>query len=98
MALRDKQRIIYTSPIKALSNQKYRDLQDEFKDVGLMTGLWPKWTCPERMSNVPYAAYELEFTFLKGISILDYIEDWFRGLLRGILGVKTIAHVDPPRS
>ena len=27
MALRDKQRIIYTSPIKALSNQKYRDLQ-----------------------------------------------------------------------
>eukprot|EP00972_Heterocapsa_arctica_P056779 8381673-Heterocapsa_arctica.AAC.1 len=38
MALRDKQRIIYTSPIKALSNQKYRDLQDEFKDVGLMTG------------------------------------------------------------
>jgi len=38
MALRDKQRIIYTSPIKALSNQKYRDLQDEFRDVGLMTG------------------------------------------------------------
>jgi len=30
--------IIYTSPIKALSNQKYRDLCDEFEDVGLMTG------------------------------------------------------------
>ncbi|XP_049848810.1 exosome RNA helicase MTR4-like [Schistocerca gregaria] len=38
MALRDGQRVIYTSPIKALSNQKYRDLHDEFKDVGLMTG------------------------------------------------------------
>jgi ATP-dependent RNA helicase DOB1 len=38
MALRDKQRVIYTSPIKALSNQKYRELQAEFKDVGLMTG------------------------------------------------------------
>jgi hypothetical protein len=37
-ALRDKQRVIYTSPIKALSNQKYRDLQAEFEDVGLMTG------------------------------------------------------------
>ena len=36
--LRDKQRVIYTSPIKALSNQKYRDLEEEFKDVGLMTG------------------------------------------------------------
>lgn len=38
MALRDKQRVIYTSPIKALSNQKYRDLYEEFDDVGLMTG------------------------------------------------------------
>ena len=38
ISLRDKQRVIYTSPIKALSNQKYRDLADEFEDVGLMTG------------------------------------------------------------
>ena len=38
MSLRDHQRVIYTSPIKALSNQKYRELSEEFKDVGLMTG------------------------------------------------------------
>ena len=38
MALRDKQRVVYTSPIKALSNQKFRELTDEFTDVGLMTG------------------------------------------------------------
>lgn len=31
-------RAIYTSPIKALSNQKYRDFKDTFKDVGLITG------------------------------------------------------------
>ncbi|KAJ1461001.1 NUC185 domain-containing protein [Pelagophyceae sp. CCMP2097] len=37
-SLRDGQRVIYTSPIKALSNQKFRDLQEEFGDVGLMTG------------------------------------------------------------
>ncbi|KAG7662926.1 MTR4 [[Candida] subhashii] len=37
-SLREKQRVIYTSPIKALSNQKYRELQAEFGDVGLMTG------------------------------------------------------------
>jgi len=30
--------VIYTSPIKALSNQKYRELYEEFSDVGLMTG------------------------------------------------------------
>jgi ATP-dependent RNA helicase DOB1 len=47
-SLRDKQRVIYTSPIKALSNQKYRDLQEEFGDVGLMTGdmtINPNATC-----------------------------------------------------
>ncbi|XP_078656377.1 exosome RNA helicase MTR4-like isoform X3 [Branchiostoma floridae x Branchiostoma belcheri] len=38
MSLRDKQRVIYTTPIKALSNQKYRELYEEFQDVGLMTG------------------------------------------------------------
>ncbi|KAG1683081.1 Exosome RNA helicase MTR4 [Nymphon striatum] len=38
MSLRDKQRVIYTTPIKALSNQKYREMYEEFKDVGLMTG------------------------------------------------------------
>ena len=38
MLLRNKQRVIYTTPIKALSNQKYRELFEEFKDVGLMTG------------------------------------------------------------
>uniref|UniRef100_A0A1D1YL67 Superkiller viralicidic activity 2-like 2 n=2 Tax=Anthurium amnicola TaxID=1678845 RepID=A0A1D1YL67_9ARAE len=38
MSLRDNQRVIYTSPIKALSNQKYREFKEEFSDVGLMTG------------------------------------------------------------
>ncbi|KAJ3323503.1 ATP-dependent RNA helicase mtr4 [Boothiomyces sp. JEL0866] len=46
--LKFKQRVIYTSPIKALSNQKYRDLLEEFGDVGLMTGdvtINPDATC-----------------------------------------------------
>lgn len=38
MCLHNKQRVIYTTPIKALSNQKYRDFSDEFTDVGLLTG------------------------------------------------------------
>lgn len=38
MSLRDKQRVIYTTPIKALSNQKYREFFEEFRDVGLITG------------------------------------------------------------
>ncbi|XP_066597704.1 superkiller complex protein 2 [Prorops nasuta] len=31
-------RVIYTSPIKALSNQKYRDFRKKFESVGLLTG------------------------------------------------------------
>ena len=37
-ALRGKRRVIYTSPIKALSNQKYRDFKNDGVRVGLMTG------------------------------------------------------------
>lgn len=47
-SLRDGQRVIYTSPIKALSNQKYREFLGEFGDVGLMTGdvtINPSATC-----------------------------------------------------
>jgi ATP-dependent RNA helicase DOB1 len=47
-SLKRKQRVIYTSPIKALSNQKFRDMQEEFSDVGLMTGdmtINPNATC-----------------------------------------------------
>jgi hypothetical protein len=38
MGLAHKTRSVYTSPIKALSNQKYRDFKDKFGDVGLITG------------------------------------------------------------
>lgn len=37
-SLQNQQRVVYTSPIKALSNQKYRELNETFGDVGLMTG------------------------------------------------------------
>jgi ATP-dependent RNA helicase DOB1 len=46
--LKNNQRVIYTSPIKALSNQKYREFMGEFGDVGLMTGdvtINPTATC-----------------------------------------------------
>lgn len=37
-ALKNDQKVIYTTPIKALSNQKYREFSQEFKTVGLITG------------------------------------------------------------
>uniref|UniRef100_A0A1I8BR64 Helicase SKI2W n=1 Tax=Meloidogyne hapla TaxID=6305 RepID=A0A1I8BR64_MELHA len=35
---KNRTRVIYTSPIKALSNQKFRDFKLTFGDVGLITG------------------------------------------------------------
>ncbi|KAI5523659.1 RNA helicase protein [Trichomonas vaginalis G3] len=37
-AINSNSRVIYTSPIKALSNQKYRELKEQFGEVGLITG------------------------------------------------------------
>lgn len=38
LSLRHMTKTIYTSPIKALSNQKFREFKHKFKDVGLVTG------------------------------------------------------------
>lgn len=48
LTLRNMTRAIYTSPIKALSNQKYKDFKVKFDDVGLLTGdiqINPKASC-----------------------------------------------------
>ncbi len=38
-SLTNKIGVLYTAPIKALSNQKFRDFQDQFKDhIGILTG------------------------------------------------------------
>ena len=37
-AIQNERRVIYTSPVKALSNQKFRDFQADGLEVGLMTG------------------------------------------------------------
>ena len=38
LAAKHMTKAIYTSPIKALSNQKFRDFRQEFDDVGILTG------------------------------------------------------------
>ena len=67
MSLRDKQRVIYTSPIKALSNQKYRDLYEEFEDVGLMTGdvtINPTASCLVMTTEVGHSSSVLRLVVL----------------------------------
>lgn len=38
LAMQRKTKVVYTSPIKTLSNQKFRDFTERFGDVGIITG------------------------------------------------------------
>ncbi|CAI2350159.1 unnamed protein product [Caenorhabditis sp. 36 PRJEB53466] len=92
--LRDKQRVIYTSPIKALSNQKYRELEEEFKDVGLMTGdvtLNPDASClvmtTEILRSMLYRGSEI----IKEVGWVVYDEiHYMRDKERGVVWEETI--------
>lgn len=94
LALRDKQRVIYTSPIKALSNQKYRELQAEFSDVGLMTGditINPGASClvmtTEILRNMLYRGSEV----VREVSTVIYDEiHYMRNKERGVVWEETI--------
>jgi len=91
MALRDKQRVIYTTPIKALSNQKYRELHEEFKDVGLMTGdvtLNPSASCLIMTTEV-WLKKKKEANWILYFSLLDssiYALSWFWNNSRSSMG------------
>ncbi|ADO67416.1 putative superfamily II RNA helicase [Cafeteria roenbergensis virus] len=37
-AMSENKKVVYISPIKALSNQKYKDFSEEISDIGIMTG------------------------------------------------------------
>ena len=62
--------VVYTSPIKTISNQKYRDFSDKF-DVGLLTGdvsLRPEASCLIMTTEI------LRSMLYKGADIIRDIE------------------------
>lgn len=99
MSFRDKQRVIYTSPLKALSNQKYRELSQEFSDVGLMTGdvtLSPNASClvmtTEILRGMLYRGSEV----LKEVAwvIFDEIH-YMKDRERGVVWEESIVFLPP---
>ena len=93
-SLKNNQRVIYTSPIKALSNQKYREFAHEFGDVGLMTGdvtINPTATClvmtTEILRSMLYRGSEIMREV--GWVIFDEIH-YMRDKTRGVVWEETI--------
>lgn len=92
--LKNTQRIIYTSPIKALSNQKYREFLAEFGDVGLMTGdvtINPTATClvmtTEILRSMLYRGSEI----MREVAWVVFDEvHYLRDKARGVVWEETI--------
>lgn len=93
-SLSKKQRVIYTTPIKALSNQKYREFHEEFQDVGLVTGdvtINPTASClimtTEILRNMLYRGSEIMREV--GWVIFDEIH-YMRDKERGVVWEETL--------
>jgi ATP-dependent RNA helicase DOB1 len=92
--LKNNQRVIYTSPIKALSNQKYREFMAEFGDVGLMTGdvtINPTATClvmtTEILRSMLYRGSEI----MREVAWVVFDEvHYLRDKARGVVWEETI--------
>ena len=93
-SLNNNQRVIYTSPIKALSNQKYREFVAEFGDVGLMTGdvtINPTATClvmtTEILRSMLYRGSEI----MREVAWVVFDEiHYMRDKARGVVWEETI--------
>ncbi|KAG2486102.1 hypothetical protein HYH03_015197 [Edaphochlamys debaryana] len=99
MAFRSQQRVIYTSPLKALSNQKFRELSEAFGgDVGLMTGdvsLNPNASCivmtTEILRSMIYRGSEL----LREVAWVVFDEiHYMQDRERGVVWEETIIFLD----
>ncbi|ELA42830.1 uncharacterized protein VICG_00145 [Vittaforma corneae ATCC 50505] len=89
LSLKSSNRVIYTSPIKALSNQKFFDFKQRFPDVGLITGdvqVNPSASClimtTEILRNLVYKNSEiLANTEYVVFDEVHYINDAERGVV-----------------
>jgi ATP-dependent RNA helicase HelY len=87
-ALRDGRRAFYTAPIKALSNQKYRDLVERHGDdqVGLLTGdnaingdAPVVVMTTEVLRNMVYAGRDLRDLAVVVLDEVHFLQDAYRG-------------------
>ncbi|KAK4527176.1 hypothetical protein GAYE_SCF35G5098 [Galdieria yellowstonensis] len=89
LAMQHQTKCIYTSPIKTLSNQKYRDFKDKFSDVGIITGdisIHPQGSClivtTEILRSMLYkgadVVRDIEFVVFDEV---HYINDEERGVV-----------------
>ncbi|KAK4190592.1 NUC185 domain-containing protein [Podospora australis] len=101
LAAKHMTKAIYTSPIKALSNQKFRDFRQEFDEVGILTGdvqINPEASClimtTEILRSMLYRGADLirdvEFVIFDEV---HYVNDFERGVVWEEVIIMLPAHV-----
>ena len=101
LASKHMTKAIYTSPIKALSNQKFRDFKHEFENVGILTGdvqINPEANClimtTEILRSMLYRGADLlrdvEFVIFDEV---HYVNDLERGVVWEEVLIMLPAHV-----
>ena len=101
LAAKHMTKTIYTSPIKALSNQKFRDFKLEFDDVGILTGdiqISPEASClimtTEILRSMLYRGADLlrdvEFVIFDEV---HYVNDLERGVVWEEVLIMLPAHI-----
>lgn len=84
LSQKHKTRAVYTSPIKALSNQKYREFQHKFKDVGIITGdvtIKPEASCVIMTTEILRSMLYKGSDMVRDIEWVNYFKFIFDNLI-----------------
>jgi len=90
----DFRKIIFTAPIKALSNERYRELNKEGLDVGLITGD-VKWNPKARILCMTQEIYHQHYYKVPSYVVIDEFHYIFNNEDRARCYIESIANTNP---
>lgn len=94
LAMQRKTKVIYTSPIKTLSNQKFRDFTERFGDVGIITGdisLNPEASCLVMTTEILRSMLYKGADLIRDLSHVIFDEcHWLNDPERGVVWEESI--------
>lgn len=90
----DFRKIIFTAPIKALSNERYRELNKEGLDVGLITGD-VKWNPKARILCMTQEIYHQHYYKVPSYVVIDEFHYIFNNEDRARCYIESIANSNP---
>lgn len=99
LAMQRRTKVVYTSPIKTLSNQKFRDFTERFKDVGIITGdisINPEASCLVMTTEILRSMLYKGADLVRDLSHVIFDEcHWLNDPERGVVWEEAIILLPP---